>query len=96
MAYRHNQLGLLARLDPKQAKLQIEKAFADTNDGKPGRADEKASKVLDIGKSTLKRIIKQLEDKGLKVKRPKAAADAQPVGRRRVKVPKKVALRPRT
>lgn len=93
--YRHNELGLLLRLDPKKAKAKIEQALEQTNDGKPGRADEKAAKVLDVGKSTLKRIIAQLADAGLAVRRPKEKATPQPVAQRRAKVPKKAAARAR-
>lgn len=70
MAYRENKLGLLARLNPSQARDQIVEAFEATDDGKPGRAGEKAAKYLDVGRSTLTRLIKELEDSGFKVKRP--------------------------
>jgi hypothetical protein len=68
MAYRQSELGLLVRLDPKKAKTLIETAYRETDDGKEGRAYEKAAAKLDVAPSTLKRIAAQLEDLGMPIK----------------------------
>ncbi len=70
MAYRTNTIGLLVKLSPEKAAKQITAAYAKADDGEPGRADAKAAALLGISKSTIKRIIKQLEDVGLQIERP--------------------------
>jgi transposase len=77
MSYRQTNIGLMIRLDPKKAKAELDEAYKKVKD-KPGKADENVAEYLGVGKSTVRRLVAQLADAGLEVKKPNIEEKAQP------------------
>lgn len=67
MAYRLQEVGLLVKLNPKEAMRIIVAAYAKTM-SRTGRATENAAEQLGVGDGTLKRWVRALEEQGLPVR----------------------------
>lgn len=64
MAYQQQNLGFLVKLNPAEAKKQIDTAFGKVVAGDEGRTIELAAAELGVSATSLKRYLAQLKDVG--------------------------------